>query len=82
MNITIEKLNYSNYNIPCTENKLKHILNCSYDEALILSEDEIYQRISILQEIMKNNEMDYNINECYAVANMENNYHFALQKLN
>lgn len=82
MKINVNKLDYSNYKLPnqITEDELKEILMCSFDKAMQLSQEEIIKRITILKDfIFKNKDNEnYELQEWYAVGNMESNYAFVL----
>ena len=51
MDIDINKLDYSNYEMPCNinEDELKQTLSCCYNDAIQLSAEELINRINMLK---------------------------------
>ncbi len=82
MDIDINKLDYSNYEMPCNinEDELKQILSCCYNDAIQLSAEELINRINMLKEFIIINKKveNYRLEEWYCVGNMESNYRYAL----
>lgn len=83
MQINEYELDYSKYKLPTGADveELKKIVCCSYDEAMNLSEDELFNRVSLLREYLRLNECDgmYEIMEHYMAGNMEDNYRYTIR---